>query len=204
MFEVKLMHPKDFSFATELANTMNWNMAPEDFKFMSLLEPEGCFVLYDDLKQVGISTCSSFGKVGWFGNLIVKEENRKKGAGSLLVRHAIEYLHDKGVETVGLYAYPSLEKFYGNLGFLYDMDFSVMRTNKLGEVSAEALLSVGTKNIQKIEKFDRGCFGGDRRKLLESIILQEGNLSCTTYPKVTKLRGMWRLRFTKQWLGLDP
>jgi GNAT superfamily N-acetyltransferase len=177
MFKVKLMCPKDFSFATELANTMDWNMAPEDFQFMSLLEPEGCFVLYDGLNQMGISTCISFGKVGWFGNLIVKEETRKKGAGSLLVRHAIDYLHGKGVETIGLYAYPNLVKFYGNLGFLYDGDFSVLHTAKLGAASAEALSSVGTKNILKIEKFDRGCFGGDRRKLLESIILQDGNLS---------------------------
>ena len=92
-------------------------MAPEDFQFMTQLEPEGCFVLFDDSKPIGIATCISYGKVGWFGNLIVKEEYRSKGAGSLLVKHAINYLHGKGVETIGLYAYPNLIKFYGNLGF---------------------------------------------------------------------------------------
>jgi predicted N-acetyltransferase YhbS len=177
MFKVKPMRPEDFVFATELANTMDWNMAPEDFQFMTSLEPEGCFVLFDGLKQVGIATCISYGKLGWFGNLIVKGETRKKGAGSMLVKHAVDYLHGKGVETVGLYAYPNLLRFYGNLGFRYDGDFSVLHTSALSAVSAEALPSVGTKNIRQIEKFDRGCFGGDRRKLLESIILQEGNLS---------------------------
>ena len=58
---------------------------------------------------MGIATCISFGKVGWFGNLIVKEEIRHKGAGSLLVKHAIDYLQGKGVETIGLYAYPNLK-----------------------------------------------------------------------------------------------
>ena len=83
MFQVKLMTADDFPFATELANTMDWNMATEDFQFMQSLEPEGCFVLYDGAKRLGIATCISYGKMGWFGNLIVKEEYRNRGAGSL-------------------------------------------------------------------------------------------------------------------------
>jgi len=41
MFQIKPMQPEEFVFATELANTMNWNMAIEDFQFMTLLEPDG-------------------------------------------------------------------------------------------------------------------------------------------------------------------
>ncbi len=111
MFKVKTMQPKDFLFATELANTMDWNMAPEDFQFNLMLEPEGCLILFDDSKPLGIATCISYGKVGWFGNLIVKEEARHRKAGSLLVKHAINYLQTKGVETIGLYAYPNLQNF---------------------------------------------------------------------------------------------
>ena len=177
MFQIKLMRPEDFDFAIELANTMDWNMAIEDFQFMTSLEPGGCFVLFDGSKPIGIATSNSYGKVGWFGNLIVKEEYRGKGAGSQLVKHAIDYLHDKGVETIGLYAYPKLVKFYSRLGFRYDEDFSVLHVPALKTISAEALSSVGTNNIQQIAVFDRRCFGGDRRKLLESIILDEGNLS---------------------------
>ena len=111
MFKVKPMQPKDFLFATELANTMDWNMAAEDFQFNAMLEPEGCLILFDDSKPLGIATCISYGKVGWFGNLIVKKEARHRGVGSLLVKHAIDYLRGKGVETIGLYAYPNLQKF---------------------------------------------------------------------------------------------
>jgi hypothetical protein len=107
----------------------------------------------------------------------VKEEYRAKGAGSQLVKHAIDYLHDKGAETIGLYAYPNLVQFYSRLGFRYDEDFSVLHTPALKAISTEALSSVGTNNIQKIAVFDCRCFGGDRRKLLESIILDKGNLS---------------------------
>jgi GNAT superfamily N-acetyltransferase len=178
MFQIKLMQPKDFVIATELANTMNWNMAIEDFQFMTYLEPGGCFVLFNDSQPIGIATCNSYGKVGWFGNLIVKEEYRGKGAGSQLVKHAIGFLQDKRVETIGLYAYPNLIGFYNDLGFRYDEDFSVQQTQSLKKtLPLETMSIVETKHFQQILEFDHRCFGGNRRKLLESIILEESNLS---------------------------
>ena len=177
MFQVKTMRTKDYAFATELANTMNWNMAPEDFQFMASLEPNGCFVLFEGSKRVGIATCISYGKVGWFGNLIVQEEYRHRGAGSALVTHAVDYLHDKGVQTIGLYAYPNLTSFYGGLGFKSDEDFSVLRKEHFSSITAKALPAVGRGQLSSIERLDSQCFGGDRKKLLESIVLEKGNAS---------------------------
>ncbi len=176
MFQVKLMRIDDFQFATQLANTMNWNMAPEDFAYASKLEPQGCFVAFDAAEPVGVATSISFGKVGWFGNLIVKENCRNKGAGSLLVKHALDYLHSKRVKTIGLYAYPNLVDFYSHLGFKYNEDFSVLSIETLASSTFHTPLKVGTQKIKAIEKFDCQCFGGDRKKLLQSIILKEGNL----------------------------
>jgi GNAT superfamily N-acetyltransferase len=177
MFQVKKMRPQDFDFATDLANTMDWKMAPEDFQYAISLEPEGSFVLFDSSKPVGIATSISYGKVGWFGNLIVKEDFRGRGAGNLLVKHAVDYLRGKGVEKVGLYAYAHLVGFYANQDFRADEDFSVLHTPKLSAINAGTLLTVGTQQIERIAKLDGQCFGGDRKRLLESIILEEGNLS---------------------------
>jgi predicted GNAT family acetyltransferase len=177
MFRVKQMRPSDFQFSTKLANTMNWNMAPEDFEFNSSLEPGGCFVAFESSKRIGIATSISFDKIGWFGNLIVKEEYRRKGVGRLLVRHAVNYLQNKGVKTVGLYAYPNLVSFYGSLGFEKNMDYSLLHTACLQKVVAENLPKVENQQISAIEEFDAGFFGGNRKRLLESIILEKGNLS---------------------------
>ena len=176
MLQVKPMRAADFLFAAKLANTMNWNMVPEDFEYMLNLEPQGCFVLFDGSEQIGIATCISFGKVGWFGNLIIKEEFRNKGAGSLLVKRAVDYLQSRGVKTIGLYAYPNLLNFYGRQGFKRDEDFSVLSVETLQSLHAETLLQPTTTAVQSIIKFDSACFGGDRKKLLRSIIYEEGNL----------------------------
>lgn len=91
MFQVKKMTTKDFDFAVRLTDTMNWQLTEEDFEFMLRLEPEGCSVLLHNSRRVGILTTISFDKTGWIGNVIVDEDCRKRGAGSLLVKHAMDY-----------------------------------------------------------------------------------------------------------------
>jgi ribosomal protein S18 acetylase RimI-like enzyme len=178
MFRAETMRAEDFLFAVQLANTMDWNMASEDFEFMSKLEPQGCFVLFHGAERLGVATSVSFGQVGWFGNLIVKEKYRKKGAATFLVKHAIEYLKSTGVETIGLYAYPHLIEFYRNFGFKPDVDFLVFQGKALSPATIETvqLQEARKHEMPALMDFDGQCFGADRKKLLEPILLSRGNL----------------------------
>lgn len=177
MFHVELMRQDDFEFATNLANTMNWNMAEEDFLFNSKLEPEGCFVAFEGKERIGVATSISFGEVGWFGNLVVEEKYRNRGVGSLLVRHAVNYLRTRGAQTIGLYADPDLSSFYNRLGFRVDEEFLVLSSDAPDALASGALPVIGNKQIKAVEEFDRRHFGADRKRVLESIILEKGNLS---------------------------
>jgi ribosomal protein S18 acetylase RimI-like enzyme len=178
MFRAETMRTEDFPFAVQLANTMNWNMASEDFEFMSKLEPQGCFVLFRGAERLGVATSVSFGKVGWFGNLIVQEKRRRKGAGIFLVKHAIKYLKSTGVETIGLYAYPQLIEFYKNFGFKPDEDFLVFQGKAVSPVTERTLqIQMARKqDIPALMDFDYQCFGAYRKKLLEPLLLSRGNL----------------------------
>lgn len=177
MFHVEKMKVDDFPFAVQLANTMNWNMTPADFEFNMKLEPEGCFVLFHLQERSGIATTIIYGKMGWFGNLIVKEDSRRKGAGSFLLKHAIDYLRRNGVESIGLYAYPHLVKFYERHGFKPDLEFSVLK-GKIAIASAawEKIKGAKKQDIPAIVAFDSQCFGANRRKMLEGILLNPSNL----------------------------
>jgi predicted N-acetyltransferase YhbS len=177
MFKIKKMTPDNFEFAVNITDTMNWKMAEEDFEFMLKLEPQGCFVLLDDSEKIGIATTISFGKVGWFGNLIVAETHRNKGAGSQLVKHAIKYLTNKKAETIGLYAYLDKIPFYRKLGFEYDSEFIVLRGRGFSSLTMTNLREAQRGETQDIINFDKTCFGASRKKLLEPILLDPNN-SC--------------------------
>ena len=176
MFRVATIRTRDVSFAVKLANTMNWNMIDEDFDFMLQLEPNGCFVLFDESAPVGISTCISYGKIGWFGNLVVQENYRKKGAGTILLQRSIEYLRHGKVETVGLYAYPHLIGFYEHFGFKIDMDFSVLKGKPVSFTVSEVVREAKSRETPEILALDSQCFGADRSKLLKPILSRMNNL----------------------------
>jgi GNAT superfamily N-acetyltransferase len=198
MFRVKSMLEQDFPFAVQITDHMNWNMVEDDFKFMMEVEPEGCFVLFCDQERVGIAATVSFGKIGWFGNLIVAESQRKKGAGSLLVRHSIEYLKGKGVDTVGLYAYIDRIPFYKNLGFEYDSDFTVLTGKGFSSTKGACIMEAKRKDMQQIVNCDSICFGASRRKVLEPILRNRINLGYM-YMEEKKMLGF---ALAKVWDGI--
>jgi ribosomal protein S18 acetylase RimI-like enzyme len=176
MFHVERMEVDDFPFAVQLANTMNWNMTVEDFGFMVKLEPLGCFVQFHGQERVGIATSVSFGKVGWFGNFVVKEDFRGEGAGSILIKHSIDYLKNKGVETIGLYAYPHLVRFYESFGFKIDTDFLVLQGKAALPATQQMQKAAKKQDVPEVIDLDYRCFGADRRKLLEPILRNKDNL----------------------------
>jgi GNAT superfamily N-acetyltransferase len=170
------MSSEDWAFAVQITDQMSWNLAEEDFRFMMELEPEGCFVLFCDSERVGIATSVCFGKIGWFGNFIVDESHRNKGAGSMLAKHTIKYLKSRNLETIGLYAYIDKTSFYQRLGFKYDSEFLVLEGKGLPKLNNPDLKKVQNKNMQNLVDYDCSCFGGSRKRLLESILFNSVNI----------------------------
>lgn len=170
------MSTEDLPFAVRITNEKDWGLTEEDFKFMMELEPEGCFVLFQDSQRIGIATNVSFGKIAWFGNLIVSEKYRNAGAGSMLVKHSLEYLAHKNVETLGLYAYIDKIPFYRKLGFEYDSGFTILKGKGFSSKPETNLRQAGKRDMPKIINCDGDCFGASRKKLLEPILADSDNL----------------------------
>lgn len=167
---------EDFDFAIRLTNTMNWNFDEEDFQFMTNLEPEGCFVLFDDSERIGLATTIRYNKVGWLGNVIVSENYRGRGCGSLLVKNAVKYLKNNGVETVGLYAYIQRIPFYERIKFKYSSEFIHMKGKGISVSVKTPIVKASKEDLRHIIELDYQTFGASRRRLLESIFKDKGNL----------------------------
>jgi GNAT superfamily N-acetyltransferase len=176
MFHVRTLSEQDFPFAVQLTDQMDWGMVEEDFKFMKRLEPEGCFVLFAEQERAGIATTVNFGKKGWFGNLIVTEKQRNRGAGSLLVEHSVKYLRSRGVKTIGLYAYIDKVDFYERLGFEYDSEFIVLRGKGFSSTVNASVSEAGRKDMQQIIECDAVCFGAPREKIFKAILKDRENV----------------------------
>jgi len=175
MFHIKKMSFQDLEFAVRITDLMSWNLVEEDFRFMMKLEPEGCFVLLHDSDRVGIATAVCFGKIGWFGNFIVDEGHRDRGAGSMLVKHAIKYLESREVETIGLYSYIDKIPFYERFGFKFDSEFVVLEGEGFPQPGRSNLRVIQNENIQDVIDYDCSCFGTSRKKVLEPILLNSVN-----------------------------
>ena len=188
MFRVKNMSKADFEFAVDITDQMGWGLAKQDFEFMLEIEPKGSFVLLEDSERIGIATTVSFGKVGWFGNLIVNQNKRNRGAGSLLVKHATEYLAGKHVETIGLYAYMERVHFYRSLGFECDSEFVVLKGKSHSSPAKTNVRKTTKKDLERVISFDGACFGASREKLLKPILLDPDNL-CYEYVENGEILG---------------
>jgi len=175
------MSAKDIEFAVNLTGTMNWGLAEYDFNFIMSIEPEGCFILLHDSERIGLITSISFGKIGWFGNLIVNEKYRGKGAGSLLVNHCVKYLRSKNVETVGLYAYIDKIPFYRRLGFKYDSEFIVLKGKGICTQTTAKVKEAEKGDVEKIIHYDQLCFRGSREKLLKPLLQDPDNLCYVSF-----------------------
>jgi ribosomal protein S18 acetylase RimI-like enzyme len=189
MLQVKTMSEEDFEFAVSITDLMDWDFTEADFDFMAGLEPEGCFVLFRGAERIGVATTVSYGQVGWFGNLIVAPDARHSGGGTLLVKHAVKYLVDKGVTTVGLYAYLDRISFYTTLGFAYDSDFTVLKGKaRSSPADVPDVRKAEKHDVDEVIRLDRACFGGSRRKLLEPLLLNPESL-CHVYVENGRLAG---------------
>lgn len=203
MFRVKNMSRADFEFAVNITDQMGWGLAKQDFEFMLELEPKGSFVLLEDSERIGIATTVSFGKVGWFGNLIVNQSKRNRGAGSLLVEHAIEYLTGKHVETVGLYAYMERIPFYRRLGFECDSEFVVLKGKSFSSPAKINVRKTAKKDLERVISFDGVCFGASRKKLLKPILLDPDNL-CYEYVENGEISGYTTTKVYRGLAELGP
>jgi ribosomal protein S18 acetylase RimI-like enzyme len=170
------MTREDYGFAVTLTDSMDWNMVESDFEFMMELEKDGCFVAFDGSERVGISNAIKYSKIGWIGNVIVSKKSRKKGFGSLLVKHCKQYLMNKGAESIGLYSYTNRIQFYEKLGFNRNLDFIVFEGKASSVHSKTRTRVVDKSDIPDIVKLDTFCFGSSRKKLLESLLNNPDNL----------------------------
>jgi ribosomal protein S18 acetylase RimI-like enzyme len=168
-------------------------------------EPEGCFIMEVDGKPVGHVFSISYGKLGWIGLLIVKAEYRGKGIGTVLTKKAMNYLTDRGVETIKLEAVSTIANLYRKLGFVDEYDslrfMGVKRKTTLP--SSCHVRPLKKEELTKLAVFDAEYFGADRIKVLSRLYRDNPQL-CFVSQVQSKIVGYIMCRKTKDGYKIGP
>ncbi len=183
----------------------HWDDTRNDIKRIFSYEPDGCFIVEVNREPVGHVFSISYERLGWIGLLIVKAEHRRKGAGTLLTKKAINYLLDCGVKTIKLEAVPTITSLYRGLGFVdeYDSLRFMGVSRKIASLSNRCVKSLKKEELVKLAKFDAEYFGANRTKVLSGLYQNNPQLCFVSYMDA-KIVGYLMCRKTETGYRIGP
>jgi GNAT superfamily N-acetyltransferase len=118
MLALRSMTAADVPFGLRLCRQAGWNQTEADWRRFLALEPDGCFIATWDGTPVGTTAAFVFGPVAWIAAVLVDADQRSRGIGRALMVHALDYLQQRGVQSVRLDATPLGQPLYESLGFV--------------------------------------------------------------------------------------
>ena len=155
----------------ELASAEGWICDRWEFDFLLRTFPRGCLVARANGRAVAFVTCIKYGRSGWIGNLLVREDLRGKGIGAALMREALNSLAGAGVETVWLTASERGERIYERLGFVA-IDRIKRWTGQGREGGAVASRRISTAHMVTVDH----AGWGDRREAILAAVAERGTV----------------------------
>jgi GNAT superfamily N-acetyltransferase len=165
MLKIKVMTAKDIPFAKGLTDYEQWGYRTEDFQRLLFFEPRGCFTAWLADERVGIVSATSYGRYGFIGTLIVRQEWKGSGFGVRLMERAIDFLHGRGVKTIELDGVFPVVPIYRKLGFK-DKYLSLRLMRKPGTAGFSSCSDGHSRFIREIPGFDRRMTGIERDRMV--------------------------------------
>lgn len=134
--------------------------------------------------QAPVATTSAIaaGPVGVVGNVIVRDDYRRRGLGRAIMDAAVEWMRERGVRSVLLDATPAGRPLYRGMGFvgversfyawglLRTLDRSALRHIAAGHT----VHHVPSRDLPRVAALDEQAFGGDRLPLVAGLLREPG------------------------------
>jgi predicted N-acetyltransferase YhbS len=171
---IRTMRASDVDDALQLSTSVGWNQIAADWHRMYHLEPSGCFVAQYQGHVVGTTLCCLFGNVAWLAMVIVQENLRGRGLGSLLVQRGLDFARQHGIDSVRLDATPLGQHVYRRFGFepqfeLIRMGGVVRTSNPTSPPSNLTIRTASVVDLPALFEYDRHATHTDRHKLLDRL-----------------------------------
>ena len=186
--QIRKMEPADIATGMRLKEIAGWNQVEQDWQRFLALAPNGCFVAEEDGEIIGTVVTVIFdGRVGWVAMVLVPPEHRRKGIGTAMLQHGMDYLTASGVETIKLDATPMGREVYLPLGFVDEYGLQRMQGKGVPTLSQGAR-SMDLADLDEVIAFDRPIYGTDRGGLLKELFKDAGSF-CGIYESSGRVAG---------------
>lgn len=167
---MRLFTEEDIPFAMNLKALVGWNQNEADLRRYIACEPTGCFIGELDGKAFGTVTTTTYKDgLAWVGLVLVNPEKRRKGLGTTLAKHAVNYIRAQGIETIKLDSTPMGKSIYKPIGFIDE--YTIYRYHGKGGLSGDedGVRSINEGDFLNIVAFDRPFFGVTREGILREL-----------------------------------
>jgi len=114
------------------------------------------------------------GNATWLGTIVVKKNYRRKGIGSAITKHLIDYSHSKSINTIILTASEMGLPVYTKIGFVHDINYLFFRTDDQNkkEYHSTSISEISSNDHNWIFDLDDAVSGEKRRKLLSGSLMK--------------------------------
>lgn len=133
-----------------------------------------CVVVVDREGRIGgVGSGIVYRPLGFVGNMIVAEPQRRRGVGSAILEAVTDYLQGEGCTRLELNATSEGRPLYERHGFASIGRSSTARLPRALEVSRDPSVSIrqaGDADLDELATYDLPRFGGDRRALLAMLL----------------------------------
>jgi GNAT superfamily N-acetyltransferase len=126
------------------------------------------FAAGDVRRPSGTASCASFGTTGWIGALGVEPAARRQGLGTALTQACVDWLRERGAQTVLLYATEAGRPIYERLGFVAAGTATAWR----GQAPAPSdgqLRPLREADRDALMRLDRELTGESREPVLDAV-----------------------------------
>lgn len=176
---IRSMRRDDIAFAMEVKRLAGWNQTERDWAGYLQLEPGGCFVAEIAGEKAGTATAIGYDRrFGWVGMVLVHPTARRRGVGTRLLQHAVEYLRGRGIVGVKLDATPMGREVYLQRGFEdeYPVSRYEGRVPAAAETPGSAVQRLAERDLPELAATDAMAFGAERSRVLRVLSARDPEL----------------------------
>lgn len=166
----------DLPAIAALRESVGWGVAPWALRAVIGQPHARCLVSVDgDGALAGVGSGIVYGPLGFIGNMIVAEAQRRRGVGSAILHAVTAFLEGAGCTRLELNATSDGRPLYERHGFRSRGRSATARIGReleLGHDPDHTIREASLDEVHALAGYDRPRFGGDRGVLLDLLLRQ--------------------------------